>query len=391
MDELADRYVRLALALDKHDEGYVDAYFGPPSWREEAAPDLATIKALAVELGTEVEAEEDSLRRRFLLRQVNALAARVDLVGGAVLSFDEEARALYDAEVPHNDEDYFRALVDEVGELLPGSGAVAARYAAFVSRFVVPPDRVEGLARVAIEECRRRTARWLSLPEDEAFELSFTTGEAWGGQNYYQGGFRSKIILNLDVPLRIDRILDLAGHEGYPGHHVAGVLIERDQVIAQGWNELSVFALFSPAALLAEGAAMLAVDVAFDERERSAYEREVLYPYAGLDPSEADRYEQLRRLAGRLGFAVNEAARRYLNGSFSAAEAAQWNIRYALMTPTQAEQRVRFIDRYRSYVVNYNVGEDLARSYLDTHGGTPDNPARRWELHADLLRFPMIP
>ncbi len=254
--------------------------------------------------------------------------------------------------------------------------------------FIVPTDRVEQLSRLAIDECRLRTSRWIDLPDGESFDLSFTRGEAWGGQNYYQGEFHSKIMLNLDVPMRIDRILDLAGHEGYPGHHVSGLLIERDLVLANGWNEFSVIALYSPAALVAEGAAMLAVDVVFDEAERAAYEREVLYPAADLDPAGAERYEQVRRLAGRLGFAVNEVARRYLDGSINAAEAQELLVSYALMSRAQAEQRVRFIERYRSYVVNYNLGEELTRSYLDSQSSTPE---RRWEVFAQLLRFPMLP
>jgi hypothetical protein len=31
LDPIAERYVRLALALGEHDEDYVDAYFGPPN------------------------------------------------------------------------------------------------------------------------------------------------------------------------------------------------------------------------------------------------------------------------------------------------------------------------------------------------------------------------
>lgn len=388
MDDLADRYVRLALALDQHDEGYVDAYFGPPEWRHEAAPDLATIKARAEELAAELETVEASERRRSLQRQVRALAFRAELVGGRTVDFDEEARGLYATEVPSYDEDHFRALVGEVGELLPGDGPVPERYADFVADFVVPHDRIEDLSKLAIDECRRRTSRWIDLPDGESFDLSFTRGEAWGGQNLYQGGFHSKIMLNLDVPMRIDRILDLAGHEGYPGHHVSGLLIERDLVLANGWNEFSVVALYSPAALVAEGAAMLAVDVVFDEADRAAYEREVLYPAAGLDPAGADRYEQVRRLAGRLGFAVNEVARRYLDGSINASEAQELLVSYALMSRAQAEQRVRFVERYRSYVVNYNLGEKLTRSYLDSQSSTPE---RRWEVFAQLLRFPMLP
>ncbi|MDH4126321.1 MAG: hypothetical protein OEW64_08260 [Gammaproteobacteria bacterium] len=35
-DPLAEQYVKLALALGQHDPDYVDAYFGPKEWRDDA-------------------------------------------------------------------------------------------------------------------------------------------------------------------------------------------------------------------------------------------------------------------------------------------------------------------------------------------------------------------
>ena len=33
---IAERYVKLVLAMGEHDADYVDAYYGPPEWREAA-------------------------------------------------------------------------------------------------------------------------------------------------------------------------------------------------------------------------------------------------------------------------------------------------------------------------------------------------------------------
>ncbi len=35
MNSLGERYVRLVLALGQHDTDYVDAYYGPPEWKQE--------------------------------------------------------------------------------------------------------------------------------------------------------------------------------------------------------------------------------------------------------------------------------------------------------------------------------------------------------------------
>jgi hypothetical protein len=61
------------------------------------------------------------------------------------------------------------------------------------------------------------------------------------------------------------------------------------------------------------------------------------------------------------------------------------------MSPERAEQRVRFIEQYRSYVINYNLGKDLVRRWVEAQGGTPEHPDRRWNVFGRLLSTPMLP
>jgi hypothetical protein len=159
----------------------------------------------------------------------------------------------------------------------------------------------------------------------------------------------------------------------------------------RGWVEFSVWPLFSPQALIAEGTANFGIEVAFPDRERLVFERDRLYPLAGLDASRAEAYFEAYQLAERLSYAGNEAARKYLNGEFTAEQAVAWLERYALMTRPRAEQRVRFIDQYRSYVINYNVGKDLVREYIERRGGTSKNPDKRWQEFVALLSSPRLP
>ena len=119
-----------------------------------------------------------------------------------------------------------------------------------------------------------------------------------------------------------------------------------------------------------------------------AYEKEVLFPLAGLDASEADRYYELEALLGRLNYAGNEAARDYLNGTIDREEAIQWLIDYTLASPERARQRTDFFDTYRSYVINYNLGKDMVRDYVERD--TEDH-AIRWQRFEQLLSSPMLP
>jgi hypothetical protein len=336
-------------------------------------------------------AQEARWRLRMLRAQVRSLAMRVAMQGGRRVPFDEESAALYDAVAPTHDAAHFEALLVSLDAALPGSGPVPARYEQFRASFVIPPDRVDRVFRAAVDACRARTRAHIALPDEEQFTLEYVTNKPWSGYNWYQGGYRSVIQVNTDLPIHIDRALDLACHEGYPGHHVYNVLLERDLVRGRGWVEWSVYPLFSPQSLIAEGTANFGIEVAFPADDRLAFERDVLFPLADLAPGTAAAYHEVRRLAARLAYAGNEAARRYLNGTATAAEAAAWLERYALMSRERAEQRIRFFDRYRSYVINYNLGEDLVAAHVTAQGGTAAQPARRWDVFTQLLRQPLLP
>jgi hypothetical protein len=187
----------------------------------------------------------------------------------------------------------------------------------------------------------------------------------------------------------VDRAVDLACHEGYPGHHVYNVLLEKHLVRDRGWLEYSVYPLFSPQSLIAEGTANYGIEVAFPPAERLVFEREVIFPAAGLDPAGAERYYRVLGLVDRLSYAGNEAARRYLDGEIDAKGAAAWLEAYGLYSPARARQRVRFVDQYRSYVINYNLGKDMVAHYIESAAG--DDPSRRWTAFAELLASPRLP
>ena len=127
------------------------------------------------------------------------------------------------------------------------------------------------------------------------------TDKSWSGYNWYQGNYRSLIQINTDLPIYIDRAIDLACHEGYPGHHVYNVLLEQQLVRGRGWQEFTVYPLFSPQSLIAEGTANYGIEVAFPDDERRAFERDVLFPAAGLDASQVEQFYEIAELVEKLG------------------------------------------------------------------------------------------
>ena len=395
MNDLAARYVKLVLALGEHDPDYVDAYYGPPEWRDAAKRPLGEIHLHATALREEIAATAapddamERLRREFLLRQTEALMTRAEMLRGRRMRFDEESRALYDAVAPTHSEEYFRELNAAIERELPGSSPLAERVEAFRMDFIIPRERLDRIFRAAIDVCRARTSEHIALPAGETFVVEYVNEKAWSGYNWYEGRFASRIQVNTDLPIFIDRALDLACHEGYPGHHVYNALLEKTLVRDRGWIELTVYALFSPQSLIAEGSANYGIEVAFPADERVRMEQEILFPIAGLDPARARQYYRIAELVSRSGYAGNEAARRYLDGDIDAEQAEQWLTTYALMSPARARQRVRFIEQYRSYVINYNLGMDLVRNWVESRAG--GDAEKRWEAFAELLSSPRLP
>jgi hypothetical protein len=257
--------------------------------------------------------------------------------------------------------------------------------------FAIPNDKLEAVFQQAIAGCRERTRKHIALPAAESFTLEYVTNKPWSGYNWYQGTYRSLIQMNTDLPIYIDRAIDLACHEGYPGHHVYNALLEKHLVRDRGWTEFTVYPLFSPQSLIAEGTANFGIEVAFPGKDRLAYEKSMLFPAAGIDPARADEYYEVQALVEQLSYAGNEAARAYLDGKISAAEAAGFLETYGLYAPDRAKQRVRFMDKYRSYVINYNLGKDMVRQYIESRGGTASNPSRRWDEFEKLLSSPRLP
>jgi hypothetical protein len=402
MTTIAERYVKLVLAVGQHDADYVDAFYGPAEWKTEAERrklPLRDIDVAAERLIADIPALSDAdrpdeparLRRDYLTRQLAALRTRVQMLQGTKLTFDEESRALYDAVAPVHPESYFAEMLKELDRLLPGDAPLVDRYDAFRQAFIIPSNRLARVFDRAIAECRTRTLPHVQLPPNESFTVEYVTNKPWSGYNWYQGNYRSLIQVNTDLPIYIDRAIDLACHEGYPGHHVYNALLEQHLVRDRGWVEFTIYPLFSPQSLIAEGTANYGIEVAFPGDERAVFERDVLYAEAGLAPSQAAAYARVQTLVDRVSYAGNEAARQYLNGGFDRKQATAWLSQYAMMSPVRAEQRTRFFDTYRSYVINYNLGKDLVKQYVESRDGAAAQPAKRWDEFVRLLASPRLP
>ena len=387
---VAERYVKLVLAMGQHDASYVDAYYGPPAWQQDAVKQpqgLSDIKDGA-NAALALLADDASLRAVNLRKQLQAVVAKADMLQGARLDFDTESARLYDAVSPHHSRAYYEALVAEIDALLPGDGTVSDRVNALRAQLVIPADKLRAVMEAAIRAGRERTLQYIALPEGEDFVLEFVTDKPWSGYNWYKGNYQSVIQINTDLPVYIDRAVDLGCHEAYPGHHVYNVLLERDLVRDKGWMEYCIYPLYSPQSLIAEGTANYGIELSFTDTERLAFEQQVLYPLAGLEPKLAPRYAQLNALLAKLGYADNDIARQYLEGGITREEALEWLVNVRLYPAEKSAQRLQFYDAMGAYVINYNLGQDMAKAYVERQGATR---AAHWAAFRDLMSSPRVP
>jgi len=394
LDALAQQYVRLGLTVGQYDADFVDAYYGPDSLKPTAAPAAAfpkdsllnAVAQLTNALNAFDSIANDTLARRalWMQAQLKAFERRIKIFGGETASFDEESKDLFGVQAPVYDSIHFKQIIEKLNSLLPGKGNINNRFQQLANHFIIPKDKLDTVFKTSIAECRKRTLEHYTLPSTESFTLEYVTNKSWSGYNWYKGNYRSVIQINTDLQIFIDRAIDVGSHESYPGHHVYNMLLEKNLYRNKGWVEISLYPLFSPQSLIAEGSANYGIAVAFPGDEKVAFAKNVLLPLAGLDTTGITLYFKALELKDELNYARNEAARGLLNNTMSEEQTVEWLKNYCLMNDETAKKSVSFIRKNRTYVINYNYGKDLVRKYIETKGGTA-SADKQWQLFGELL------
>ena len=397
---LAERYVRLALALGEHDADYVDAYTGPDEWREQAgeqAQSLEDIAAAATSLAAQVRAIEVSsedylilLRQDYLGSHLESLATVASMRNGETLSFDEESRRVYGFVAPTYPIEHYEAALAEIAEILPGDGPLHERVYEFGLQFRIPKESIEAVVLAGIDECRSRTLQHMTLPEGEAFVFELVEGNPWGAYNWYQGNFQGLIQVEASRPTTIFSATRLGCHEGYPGHHTFSSLLDQKYLQQRGWIEFSVFPLFSPQGVIFEGSGNVAERVAFPGASKNAFMRDVILPIAGIEDVDLETRDRYLAAAEQMSYAGIEAARKYLDGDWDRAQTEDWLVNIAMTSPDNIDAWFGFTERYRAYRINYVLGEDLVDAYVRRQNPAGDEGGD-WEGLAKLLSYPPTP
>jgi hypothetical protein len=380
LDDQAHRFVRLAVALGERDPDSLDFYAGPADAvadLRKTPPPLTAIRRDAQQLREELAARQDAepaerARVSGLTRDLAAMVARVDLLAGTRLPFQLESLVFFGIAPAPADEAHLDAIRSQIAAAVGGRGRLVDRYAAFAERFLVPSDRLQPVMEAALSACREATLAHVTLPRDEHVQLELVHDKPWSAFSRYLGGARSVIQINTDFRFTIDQALQVACHEGYPGHHTRNTLA----AISARRPERTVQLTFSPESLDSEASAMLAADVAFSSEERLRIARDRLFPIAGLRPDGAASHLEVERLVGELQFVQADIARRYLDGQLEFARAAR-ELEARALVP-HAESLVKYINEYRTYITTYTEGRRAVAARLAACTGADASDQNRW-------------
>ena len=374
IDRIAVRYVQLAAALANRDPDSSSgdtASSAATTGDINPAPGLPNIAVQARMMADElrsVATAGDRTRVEWLSSQLRAVSTRASIQSGTRMDFARELNLLFGVGPPEGPGPDVTAARIAIDKRLPGNGTIADRLASFESSVEVPHDRLQAVFLRALDECRSRTRARVSLPPGEAVDVRLVTGVPWSAFSTYLGDAHSRIDVNRALPLTVDRVLELACHEGYPGHHVINTLRERRA--ANGHPELTAVPLFSPESFAAESVASNAASLVFTDEERVTFERDVLYPLAGLPPAETAPHVQVARLLDRVSPAIGVHLSRYLAGSRDFVETS-WALQSdALMAHPQAT--LLFANQFRGFALAYIRSRD--------------HPGDMWSRYEALLK-----
>ena len=361
-------YVRLGLRFDRIEPGFVDAYTGDPRIRaavlDEPAPTPQGLGNQARGLLRELRATDLAADRvEYLRAQLTGLECSARKISGEPVRFLDEVRSYFQVDVALGDPAAYAAAHAELDELLPGNGTLAERYADHRRREECPPDRLAEAVAALSSALRERVQGRYGLPEVETVRYEVVTDQPWSGFNYYEGGYRSRVAINADLPHRLGQLPHLVAHEAYPGHHTEHCRKERGLVERAARLEHTVFLVNTPECLMAEGLADLGVEASVGEGW-GPWTAEVLGDL-GLR-LDGHLTERVTAAAAPLNQVRQDAAILLHDRGADADEVVGYLQRWSLASADRARQQLRFLTHplWRAYISTYVEGFDLLSRWL---------------------------
>jgi hypothetical protein len=367
----AKAFVELALSIDKHFSGYVDAYFGPEDIREIVD---AKGKVLLEELSSTLDQIVDSThqderlteeRREYLSAELKAMQTTLRILKGQEIDIVEESQGLFGLTPIWIEESVFDEAHHDLENLLPGSGSLAERMESFKEKTIVPKESLKSIVRYLADDFQRRTVEVIALPDDETLEFSFVKDKPWPAYNWYLGKYLSRIDINIDLPTPASSLPYLISHEIYPGHHTEHAVKEKELYREGGYLEHSILINNTPSAVVSEGIAEIALEMIATPEEIAQILQSIL-EQAGLkevDGKQISQISKARRPFNKVS--INQILLLHGEGA-SDEEVINYGIRYSLINEQQSRKWLEFLKDplWRSYATLYPLGYELVQDFI---------------------------
>ncbi|WP_110471217.1 DUF885 domain-containing protein [Williamsia limnetica] len=386
---LVEQYLRLGLAFDRLEPGFVDAFTGDLALRREVenapAPDPRALARQAASLRTELPgAGLDETRAEFLDSALRALECSARKFAGDDIGFVDEVRNYFDVDIEMGDPELYRQAHSDLDALLPGAGDLSDRYAAHRRSEEIPRDKVAEAVSAFSGALREKVRGAYPLPAAEIVEFEVVSDKPWSGFNYYLGDYRSRVAINGDLTQYMSSLPHLIAHEAYPGHHTEHCRKEQF-LVGAGQHEQSIFLVNTPQCLMAEGLADHALVAAIGP-DWGAWAQDI-YADLGLR-FDGQRAEAIAAATGGLLGVRQDAALLLHDRGGDQDSVAAYLQRWLLATDERARQMLRFLSSplWRAYISTYVEGYRLLGSWLDA-APTPERLAR----FGRLLDEPLTP
>ncbi|KAA8888061.1 DUF885 domain-containing protein [Nocardia colli] len=387
---LVTEYLRLGLAFDRLEDGFVDAFTGDPALRREVqnapAPEPRQLARRAAELRAGLaDAGLSAERTEFLDTHLRALECSGRKFAGDDIGFVEEVRAYFDVDIAPGDVENYRDAHRQMDEVLAGTGPLAERVVAHRKADEIPPERLSACVEAFSGALRELVRDRYPLPDHEHVTYEVVGDKPWSGFNYYLGNYHSRVAINSDLKQHMTHLPVLIAHESYPGHHTEHCRKEAG-LVAAGQAEQTLFVVNTPQCLMAEGLA----DLALESIVGPGWGKWAQEIYADLGLRfDGERAERLSTASAELISVRQDAALLLHDQHRSQDEVAEFLQTWSLTTPERARQSLRFLSSplWRAYISTYVEGYRLLGGWLNKAIDADD----RSDRFRRLLDEPLTP
>ena len=376
IDEFGESFIQLALEINKHIEGYVDAYYGPEGLRERVEASAATPPKQLLEAHKrlrEIVPDSDPDRHRYLVAILNAMECTIRKLNGEEYDYIDEVEKLFGISPKLVPEAEFLKAHNNLDTYIPGKGTLAERIEMRRQDLEVSQEKIPDLVNTILCETRSRVEKFMPLISGERVDIDFVNDKPWGADCKYMGEYRSQVAINLDRDLGTVGLVNLLTHEVYPGHHTEFITKENHFYQNKGYAEETCILLFTPNSVIAEAIADTGFEILSSETDLYEWIADDLIPGLGQPRVEVSELFHRHKAAMSLGKCGANVALLYHSGKLEEHEAIEYIETYWLMNHKQARQMFQFIQSplYRTYVLTYSEGYKLLEDAVKGEGKLP--------------------